>query len=212
MKKGKENDCKNLNINFLGARDQAFTQHKEGRFHCEEKCCWSERLFQPSHWRKTSFFLWSLSLRATFSTRVFPVSTRVGKGKNHRFYAWRFVTLFPCQNVFKKNFFWQSNTVNFIRWSCCVSRIQCKSNKPISRPWSVQKLFTWICHFPTYHPNLQHFPTLVCMYGGHGGSRDYVASAGSSPSNNPIIKREHCCALFLCYLVADNLVKQQTRH
>ena len=81
MKKGKENDCKNLNINFLGARDQAFTQHKEGRFHCEEKCCWSERLFQPSHWRKTSFFLWSLSLRATFSTRVFPVSTRVGKGK-----------------------------------------------------------------------------------------------------------------------------------
>ena len=31
MKKGKENDCKNLNINFLGARDQAFTQHKEGR-------------------------------------------------------------------------------------------------------------------------------------------------------------------------------------
>ena len=48
--------------------------------------------------------------------------------------------------------------------------------------------------------------------GGHGGSRDYVASAGSSPSNNPIIKREHCCALSLCYLVADNLVKQQTRH
>ena len=49
MKKGKENDCKNLNINFLDARDQAFTQHKEGRVHYKEKYCWSERIFQPSN-------------------------------------------------------------------------------------------------------------------------------------------------------------------
>ena len=74
MKKGKENDCKNLNINFLGARDQAFTQHKEGRVqvHCEEKCCWSERLFQPSNWRKTSFFFAILISQSNFFHSSFP--------------------------------------------------------------------------------------------------------------------------------------------
>ena len=67
-----------------------------------EKYCWSERIFQPSNWHKTKLFSSrSLSPRATFSLWA----PELEKKKNHRHYAWCFVTPLPCQNVFTETSF-----------------------------------------------------------------------------------------------------------